>query len=111
MLLGRPQTEQWGQTQGRADPAAEVGMGVRVSGQGKGCGGREETARQWDDALPLIPLSLSLGQRDRTMLVLSLVLVFLDCSAPSTGSTPPPLSPPLPRPGLAIAVFPLPIEE
>lgn len=36
MLLGRPQTEQWGQTQGRADPAAEVGMGVRVSGQGKG---------------------------------------------------------------------------
>lgn len=74
-----------------------------MSGPGKGCRGREETARQWDDALPPIPLSLSLGQRDRTVLVLPFVLVFLDCSAPSAGSSP--------RLGLAIAAFPLPTEE
>lgn len=74
-----------------------------MSGKGKGCGGKEETARQWDDALPLIPLSLSLGQRDRTVLALPFVLVFLDCFAPSAGSSP--------CLGLAIAAFPLPIEE
>lgn len=74
-----------------------------MSGQGKQCGGKGGDSRQWEDALPLSPLSLSLGQRVRTVLFLHFVPGFLDYSAPSAGS--------ISRLGPAVAAFPVPMEE